>query len=126
MSPCRLSMGPTHPISDEVEWWLCSHLVSFAVSETSAEGGVALIEEISEVGVRFVVEEPIGEGSRAHLRSGAFEVGVAVTGCSVRADDFQVEARFDGGFQWSPEVWSPDHLFRPPRPERKARGASHS
>ena len=120
------SMERKEAISGEAEWWLCSHLVSVAASETDSGTGVALLEEISATGVRLLAEEPIPEGSRARLKTAEFEVGVVVTGCRVRADDFQVEARFDESFRWTPDVWSPDHLFRPPRAQRKARGAGHS
>lgn len=119
-------MEPTQPIPGEVEWWLCSHLVSVVAAETSSETGVALIEEISAAGVRLVAEEPISEGSRAQMKADGFEVGIVVTECRVRADDFQVEARFDEEFRWTPDVWSPDHLFRPPSLQRKARGAGQS
>ena len=119
-------MEPIQSNPGEVEWWLCSHLISVAVAETSSETGVALLEEVSAGGVRFVAEEPIPEGSRARLKAGEFEVGVVVSECRVRADDIQVEACFDAGFRWTPDVWSPDHLYRPPRPHRKARGAGQS
>ena len=119
-------MESTRAISGEAEWWLCSHLITVAVAEMSFETGVALLEEISAEGVRLVAEEPIPEGSRARLKADEFEASVVVSECRVRADDFQVEAYFDAGFRWTPDVWSPDHLFRPPRPQRKARGAGHS
>ena len=80
------------------------------------------MEEISKTAVRLSLDEPLTEGIEIEIRGGAFHVRAVVVAYSVRADDFCLEARFLDDFHWTPEVWTPDHLYRPGAD--KSRGAA--
>ncbi len=118
-SPGNPSDPPADAPADEA-WWLCSHLVSVSVLGTNADAPIAVLEEISPGGMRLAIDERIPEGTTLQVRAGAFKVEVTVVECRVRTDDFLLETRFERDFRWSPDVWTPDHLYLPPARRTKA------
>jgi hypothetical protein len=53
------------------------------------------------------------------------EAEVAVVGCESRETGFAVRGSFGQGYCWSPEAWTPAHLFElKDAPKSKAAGAS--
>jgi hypothetical protein len=121
--------NPSDPPADQPSnavWWLCSHLVSVSVLGASVRAPVAVLEEISPCGMRLAIDERIAEGTTLQISAATFEVQVAVIDCRVRSDDFCLETRFERDFRWSPDLWTPDHLYRPPARRAKAAGSHES
>jgi len=113
---------------EEPERWLCSHLVRLFLDDEPRAGEVVLLEEISSDGVSLAVETAYPKGLRLTVGASGFEARVVVASCQPRETDFRLEARFSDGLRWSPKIWSPDHLFRPPslhsKTGSKAKGAA--
>ncbi len=114
---------PANPPAED-DWWLCSQLVSVTIPRSGADWSTALLEEISGTGLRLALDERIREGTVLQVRADGFEVEVAVVECRVRTDDFCLETRFPQDFRWAPDLWTPDHLYRPPARRARAAGSS--
>jgi hypothetical protein len=112
--------------SEDQERWLCSHLVQLFLDDEPKAGETVLLEDISAEGAGLAVESPYPKGLRLTIGAGEFEARVVVAECQRRETDFRLETRFRDGFRWTPSVWKPDHLFRPPIPPLKAKGATGS
>jgi hypothetical protein len=108
----------------ENDWWLCSQLVSVRVPGSDTDAPIALLEEISASGMRLALEERVPEGAVLQIRAEAFQVQATVSEVLVRTDDFRIEARFQREFRWAPDLWAPDHLYRPSARRSKAAGTS--
>jgi len=106
------------------DWWLCSHLITLSTPTSSADEHSALLEEISSHGMRLAFDERVPEGTTLQIRCGSLEIQTTVVDCRVRTDDFCVEVRFAKDFQWTPDIWAPDHLYRPAARRSKAAGTS--
>jgi len=95
------------------ERWWCSHLVELI---GPAGNSVAVnLENIGPGGAGIASDAPLDAGARLRIRAVGFEADVTVAFCNVRENDFAVGLRFENGFRWSPEIWTPDHFYRPPR-----------
>jgi hypothetical protein len=101
------------PDRRSAERWWCSHLVTIAGAAASAPQTVNM-ENISAGGACIAADTPFDIGVRLKLHTEGFETAVTVAYCNVRLDDFAVGLSFENGFRWSPDVWKPDHLLRPP------------
>ena len=106
------------------ERWLCSHLVELVADGGDRQPETVVLEEIAEEEAVAAVEQPLRQGSGVMIRATGLAAHAMVTQCLRRENDFQLEMRFDGGFRWSPEVWRPDHLYRPRPQARQAKGAA--
>lgn len=94
------------------ERWLCSHLIE--IIDASGNSVTVNLENIGPGGAGIASEAPLDAGEWLQIRARGLEVDVRVAFCNVRENDFAAGLRFENGFQWSPEVWTPDHLFLPP------------
>jgi hypothetical protein len=106
------------------EPWLCSHLVRLFLDDEPRTSEIVQLEEISADGVGVAVESVYPKGLRLTIGASGFEARIVVASCQPRETGFRLEARFSDGFRWSPEIWRPDHLFRPPSLSPKAKGAA--
>jgi len=95
------------------ERWLCSHLMELV--DASGSSVTVNLENIGPGGAGIVSEEPLEPGDRLRIRADGFDALVSVAFCNVRENDFAAGLRFENGFRWSPEAWTPDHLYLPPR-----------
>lgn len=102
------------PDRRSAERWWCSHLVTITGPAASAAAQTVNMENISPGGACIAAEMPFDTGDRLHLQTSGFETVVTVAYCNVREHDFAVGLAFEDGFRWSPDIWKPDHLLRPP------------
>ncbi len=112
--------------SEDQECWLCSHLVRLFLDHEPKAGETVLLEDISAEGAGLAVESHYPKGLRLTIGASGFQARVVVVECQRRETDFRLDTRFTDGFRWMPSVWKPDHLFRPPIPPRKVKGAAGS
>jgi hypothetical protein len=109
------STGATlQPYRRSAERWWCSHLVTITGPTGNASSQTVNMENISAGGACIAADTPFDIGDRLKLHTEGFETAVTVAYCNVRLDDFAVGLSFENGFRWSPDVWKPDHLLRPP------------
>ncbi len=104
--------------------WLCSHLVELQFDDERFSPHGALLEEIEAFGAAIAVETPYPIGARLKITAGDFEIPAQVTLRLPRETDFLIWARFADGRLWDPEVWRPDHLYLPQKPQKKLRRAA--
>ncbi len=114
--------NPT-PTSEREERWLCSHLVQLFLDDEPKAGETVLLEDISADGAGLAVEAHYPKGLRLTIGASGFQARVVVADCQRRETDFRLETRFRDDFRWTPSIWKPDHLFRPPVAPLKAKGA---
>ena len=74
--------------------------------------------------MRVAVENRCAQGQSLDVQTDGFEQNTVVAACSQRETDYLVELRFSDGFRWTPEVWTPQHLYLPEAPKSKAKRAA--
>ena len=90
--------------------YLCSHLVevtSDGISQT------ALLEDIGPGGAGLALDALLKAGTVVEMCAGGFRVRAEVRYGLRRETDFRAGLEFTEGFEWSREVWTPEHLWRP-------------
>ena len=92
---------------------MCSHLVRLVFLGESQLSEMALLEEIAPDRAWVAVETAYPPESAVTISADGFEIRSRVVECRARENDFCLELRFDKGSSWSPELWRPDHLYRP-------------
>jgi hypothetical protein len=110
--------------TDPCRWWLCSHLVRVILEEPAGSAETGVLEEIREDAMRVAVENRFAQGQSLDVQADGFERNALVAACSQRETDYLVELRFTDGFRWTPEVWTPEHLYLPEARKSKAKRAS--
>lgn len=100
---------------------LCSHLVRIQIEGAQQAAQLGNLEQIDAFEALVVLEEPLPTQVEVHLQAEGISVPAYVELCRRRQTDFEAVLIFRDGFQWSPEVWKPDHLYRL---ENKAKGAA--
>lgn len=110
--------------SEDQQRWLCSHLVQLFLDDEPKAGETVLLEDISAEGAGLAVEAPYPKGLRLTIGAAGFQARAVVADCQRRETDFRLEMLFRDGFRWTPSIWKPDHLFRPPVLAGKAKGAA--
>jgi hypothetical protein len=98
--------------------------VQLFLDDEPKAGETVLLEDISAEGAGLAVESHYPKGLRLTIGAAGFQARVVVSECQRRETDFRLETRFREGFRWTPSVWKPDHLFRPPLPPLKVKGAA--
>ncbi len=91
--------------------FLCSHLVRIRPKDWPDASETALLEEIAPDGISFGSERLRTAGQELLVEADEFRAEVRVSGCDVREDSFLVRARFAEGYRWSPDKWTPAHLY---------------
>jgi hypothetical protein len=88
--------------------FLCSHLVTLRWNnlETAAN-----LEKISASAATANAEEALPVGAAVTLSTGLCELSGTVTHCELDPCGYLLEIALDR--EWSPELFSPDHLFDP-------------
>ena len=74
--------------------------------------------------MRVAVENRFAQGQSLDVEADGFEQTTVVDACAQRETDYLVELRFSNAFRWTPEVWTPEHLYLPQAPKSKAKRAS--
>ena len=106
--------------------WMCSHLVRLVFLGEPQLSETALLEEIGADRALVAVDTAYPTDSVVNMIADGLEFRSRVAECRARENDFCLDLRFDEGIRWSPELWRPDHLYRPasvPPKKRKAAGA---
>jgi hypothetical protein len=109
---------------DSRQHWLCSHLVELQFDEERFPPRTALLEEIEADGAAVAVETPYPIGTKLKVSAGAFEIPAEILLRLPRETDFLLWVRFAAGSRWDPAVWKPDHLYLPPKRDKKLRSAA--
>jgi hypothetical protein len=105
--------------------FLCSQLVRLRPKDRGHPPETVLLEEISPGSVVLSGVRNYRPGERLIMSAEGMEAEVAVVGCESRETGFAVRGSFGQGYCWSPEAWTPAHLFElKDAPKAKAAGAS--
>ena len=110
--------------TDPCRWWLCSHLVRVKREEPAGSVETGVLEEIRGEGMRVAVEDPCAPGQALTIKTDGFEQTTVVAACAQRETDYLVELRFCDAFRWTPEDWTPQHLYLPEAQKSNAQRAS--
>ena len=97
-------------------WVELSFLGDRSLSETG------LLEEIGATQAWVAVETVYPMGCHVDITAQGFQVSAEVVVRRARENDYRIKLEFQAGRLWSPEVWQPDHLCRPPSKKSKAKG----
>jgi hypothetical protein len=109
---------------DARQRWLCSHLIELQFEDDRFPPRTAVLEEIEADGAAVAVETPYPVGTKLKLSAGPFESAAEVLLRLPRETDFLLWVRFAAGCRWDPAVWKPDHLYLPPKRDKKLRSAA--
>ena len=106
--------------------FLCSQLVWLRPKDGGHPPETVLLEEISPRSVVLSGVRNYQTGERLIMSSEGIEAEVCVAGCEDREGGFALKGTFGQGYRWSPEAWTPAHLFelKDDAPKAKAAGAS--
>ncbi len=94
----------------DAKQFLCSHLV------TLSSGGhriPANLEKIWSSGVTLNAEECLPPGASVTIECPEFVLETSVVSCSLADDGHLIEANFQDGYVWSPELFQPHHFTDP-------------
>ena len=97
-----------------INWRLCSHIVRVWRDPAGGASQGALIEEISENGVRLSSDIRYELAEKLTLDAGEDVFPVEVIRSVERDGEYVTEARFRGGYVWSVARWKPNHLYSIP------------
>ncbi|MCU1258319.1 MAG: hypothetical protein JWO80_1204 [Bryobacterales bacterium] len=95
---------------NEVKQFLCSHLVALS---WNGRGTSANMEKIWSSGATLNAEECIEAGTRLRIESPRFLFDTRVVKCTNEPDGHFIDVEFEGGYEWTPELFEPDHLTDP-------------
>ena len=105
--------------------FLCSQLVRLRPKDRSHPPETVLLEEIGPSSVVLSAARTYRPGERLVMSAEGIEAEVSVVGCQSRESGFVLQGTFGEGYRWSPEAWTPAHLFElKDAPKSKAAGAS--
>ena len=103
--------------------FLCSQLVWLRPKDRGDPPEKVLLEEITPSGVVLSGVRYYRPGERLMMSAEGIEAEVSVVGCDSRESGFALEGTFGQGYRWSPEAWTPAHLFElKAAPKAKAAG----
>jgi len=105
--------------------FLCSQLVRLPPKDRGYPPETVLLEEISPSSVVLSGARNYRPGDRLIMAADGIEAEVTVVNCQSREGSFSLKGTFGQGYRWSPEEWTPAHLFEvKDAPKSKAAGAS--
>ena len=105
--------------------YLCSQLIEVKPRDGTHPPESYLLEEISPRSVVLSCFRPLQPGTSLLISADGYEAMVTVTKFDVREDGYAVRCDFAHGFEWSPSLWTPAHLYEVKgAPKTKAAGAS--
>jgi hypothetical protein len=105
--------------------FLCSQLVQLRPKDRGHPPETVLLEEITPRGVVLSGVRNYRPGEQFILAADGIEAEVTVVNCEGRESGFVLKGTFGEGYRWSPEEWTPAHLFElKDAPKSKAAGAS--
>ncbi len=105
--------------------FLCSQLVWLRPKDGSHRPEKVLLEEINSSSVVLSGVRNYQPGEALIMSAEGIEAEVSVMACENREDGFALSGIFGEGYRWSPEAWTPAHLFEVKgAPKAKAAGAS--
>jgi hypothetical protein len=73
----------------------------------------AILEEISPASACVHSEVPVPANSVVRIRRGDKTIEGTVVNCAFDSIGYFAEIEFNAGFEWSPELFRPEHLFDP-------------
>jgi hypothetical protein len=105
--------------------FLCSQLVRLRPKDRSHPPDTVLLEEIGPGSVVLSGVRNYPHGERLVMSAEGIEAELTVVDCQARETGFALQGAFGGGYCWSPDEWTPAHLFElKDAPKSKAAGAS--
>ena len=105
--------------------FLCSQLVRLRPKDRVHPPETVLLEEITPSSVVLSGARNYRTGERLIMAADGIEAEVTVVNCDARESGFTLKGTFGLGCRWSPEEWTPAHLFElKGAPKEKAAGAS--
>ncbi len=105
--------------------FLCSQLVRLRPKDRGHPPETVLLEEISPSSLVLSGARNYRRGERLIMAADGIEAEVTVVNCQSREGGFAVTGTFGQGYRWSPQAWTPAHLFEvKDAPKAKAAGAS--
>jgi hypothetical protein len=84
----------------------------------------AILEEIEAESAAIGIESPYPVGAMLKIKAGDFEIPAQIVLLLPRETDFLIWVQFTAGSRWDSDIWKPDHLFLPPKREKKLRRAA--
>ena len=107
------------------EHFFCSQMVRVRPRDGTYPAETVLLEEISPQAVVLSGGAPFQVGVELLVAADGFAAQLTVTQCEVREDTYVIRGDFGGGYRWSPQKWTPAHLYEVKDvPKTKAAGAS--
>lgn len=91
--------------------FLCSQLVWLRPKDCGDPPETVLLEEITPCGVVLSGVRNYRPGEQFIMAADGIEAEVTVVNCEGRENGFVLEGTFGEGYRWSPEEWTPAHLF---------------
>ena len=105
--------------------FLCSQLVRLRPKDLGHPPETVLLEEITPRSVVLSGVRNYRPGERLIMSADGIEAEVTVVDCEDGENGFSLKGNFGQGYRWSPEAWTPAHLFEVKEtPKAKAAGAS--
>ena len=105
--------------------FLCSQLVRLRPKDRGHPPDTALLEEITPRSVVLSGVRSYRPGEQLILAADGIVAEVTVVNCEGRESGFTLKGIFSQGYLWSPEAWTPAHLFElKDAPKSKAARAS--
>ena len=105
--------------------FLCSQLVRLRPKDRGHPTETVLLEEITPRGVVLSSVRNYPSGERLVMTAEGIEAELTVVACEGRESGFALKGTFGRGYRWSPEEWTPAHLFKlKDAPKAKAARAS--
>ena len=107
------------------EHFFCSQMVRVKPKDGTHPAETVLLEEISPQAMVLSGGAPFQEGVELLVAAEGFAAQLTVSQCEVREDSYVIRGDFGGGYRWSPQKWTPAHLYEVKDvPKTKAAGAS--
>lgn len=105
--------------------FLCSQLVWLRPKDGRHAPEKVLLEEINSTSVVLSGVRSYQRGEALIMSAVGIEAEVSVVACEDREDGLALSGLFGQGYRWSPQTWTPAHLFEVKgAPKAKAAGAS--
>jgi len=101
---------------------LCSHLVRIQIDGAHQPPLAGNLEQIDAFEAVVATEEALPTQVEVVLQAEGLAAPAYVELCRRRETDYEVVLIFRDGFRWSPELWTPDHLYTPRRQAKAAAG----
>ena len=105
--------------------FLCSQLVRLRPKDRGHTPETVLLEEITPSGVVLSGARNYRKGDQLVMDADGIEADLTVSESEARESGFTLKGTFGRGYRWSPEEWTPAHLFElKDAPKAKAAEAS--